>query len=279
MMFDWQQPSRRWRHLGRHLRDSGSLRLELARGLVVGPNYAREGAEEPVNRSDLRGIVFDLDGTLCHYKVGIAEALASCLVCAGQSPQMFGPLKSAATRFDRLWRDHESKHESAALIVRQAFQTLLCESGSPSDTLAAKLAKIYGEIRLASVALYPGASKSLVELRPRYRLGLLTNGPSDLQWSKIRHLSIEPLFDQIVVAGDVGHYKPDARAFRWTAKQLGLRCKEIVFVGDSPSADVAGARAAGLYCAWIRRTSTARIPEVVADVVVSDLRDLRKVLL
>ncbi|MBN1859546.1 HAD family hydrolase [Candidatus Bipolaricaulota bacterium] len=232
-----------------------------------------------MKRSDLRGVVFDLDGTLCHYEIGIAEALSACLVQAGESPQTLGPLQQAGARFDRLWRDHESQHESANMICRHAFQTLLREHGSSSDTLAAKLSTIYAEIRLASVALYPGTAESLAALRPGYRLGLLTNGPSDLQWRKIRRLSIESLFDRIVVADDVGRYKPDVRIFRWTAKQLGLSCKEIVFVGDSPSADIAGARAAGLYCAWIHRASATRIPEIVADVVVTDLRELRKVLL
>lgn len=232
-----------------------------------------------MKRSDLRGIVFDLDGTLCCYEVGIAEALVNSLADAGQSPHLFDPVESAALRFDRLWREHEARREDAHTICRRAFQQLLAEAGSPNESLASELSRTYSRLRLASVALFPGTRESLASLRLRYRLGLLTNGPSDLQWGKIRRLSIGSLFDAIVVAGDVGHYKPDARAFRWTAKQLKLRCREIMFVGDSPSTDIAGARAAGFYSAWIRTPNTETVPEIAADLVIDDLRELRKVLL
>ncbi len=232
-----------------------------------------------MKRSDLRGIVFDLDGTLCHYEVGIAEALADSLTRTGNPRNMLGVLGSAAERLDNLWREYESRRSSAAEICFRAFRELLIEAGSPNEPLAAKLSETYSRIRLASVALYPGAYESLAALRPCYRIGLLTNGPSDLQWGKIHRLSIEPLFDTIVVAGDVGSYKPDARAFRLTAKQLGLRSKEIIFVGDSPSADIAGARAAGFYSAWIRHPRVEIAPEAAADLVIDDLRELRKVLL
>ncbi len=232
-----------------------------------------------MKRSDLRGIVFDLDGTLCHYEVGIAEALSDSLMRTGNPRDMFGVLESAADRFDDLWRKYESRRGSATEICFRSFRELLIEAGSPNEPLAGKLSEIYTRIRLASVALYPGAHESLAALRPCYRMGLLTNGPSDLQWGKIRRLSIEPLFDTIVVAGDVGRYKPDARAFRLTARQLGLRSEEIIFVGDSPSADIAGARAAGFYSAWIRHPRVEIAPETTADLVIDDLRELRKVLL
>ena len=232
-----------------------------------------------MKRSDLRGIVFDLDGTLCHYEVGIAEAIANSLTRTGNPGDMLGALEGIANRFDDLWREYESRRGNAAEICFRAFRELLIESGSPDELLAGRLSEIYSRIRLASVALYPGVQESLAALRPCYRMGLLTNGPSDLQWSKIRRLSIEPLFDTIVVAGDVGRYKPDARAFRLTAKQLGLRGDEIIFVGDSPFADIAGARAAGFYSAWLRNPRVEIAPEIAADLVIDDLRELRKVLL
>jgi len=232
-----------------------------------------------VKRSDVQGVVFDLDGTLCRYEVGIAEALAESLALAGKPRELFGPLEHVVARIDRLWREYEAQRESAAAICFRTFETLLREAGSPSNVLASTLSGTYSSIRLASVALYPGTRESLADLRPRYRLGLLTNGPSDLQWSKIRRLSIESLFDAIIVAGDIGHYKPDARAFRWVAKQLELPSEQIMFVGDSLSADIAGACAAGFYSAWIRSPEAENIPETPADFVIDDLRQLRKVLL
>ena len=49
----------------------------------------------------------------------------------------------------------------------------------------------------------------------------------------------------------VGLVKPDPRIFHLALGRLGIAPEQAVMVGDSPSADVAGARAAGARAALL----------------------------
>jgi epoxide hydrolase-like predicted phosphatase len=45
---------------------------------------------------------------------------------------------------------------------------------------------------------------------------------------------LDPLFDVIVISGEVGMRKPDPKIFRLTAEKLGVAPDECVFVDDHP---------------------------------------------
>jgi putative hydrolase of the HAD superfamily len=55
----------------------------------------------------------------------------------------------------------------------------------------------------------------------------------------------EEMFDAVVISGEVGMRKPEARIFRHTAQRLGVRTTECVLVDDLPW-NVDGARAVGM---------------------------------
>jgi putative hydrolase of the HAD superfamily len=59
--------------------------------------------------------------------------------------------------------------------------------------------------------------------------------------------------DAVVISEDVGHRKPRAEIFAAVAEALGAAPHEILHAGDSLSADVAGAAAAGMRSAWVTR--------------------------
>ena len=73
------------------------------------------------------------------------------------------------------------------------------------------------------------------------RTGLLSN--ADGHWSPPRPW--QPLFDAVVVSGEVGLGKPDREIYLLTAKKLGLAPQECVFVDDL-AVNVRGAVAAGM---------------------------------
>ena len=77
-------------------------------------------------------------------------------------------------------------------------------------------------------------------------LGALTNDMTDFHgpdWvDQQEHLK---LFDVIVNAGLIGVLKPDPRAFRQAAAELGLPAEQIVFLDDMPP-NVEGARRVGM---------------------------------
>ena len=97
-------------------------------------------------------------------------------------------------------------------------------------------------------------SRSTLEyLSGKYKLGIITNGPSDGQRMKIRHAGLDGFFeaDHLIVSGDYDYAKPDPRLFLSACERLGVKPEEAVYVGDIYANDVLGAYRAGLTPIWI----------------------------
>jgi HAD superfamily hydrolase (TIGR01509 family) len=227
----------------------------------------------------LRAVLFDLDGTLCRYTVTVAAAMAGALRALELDEDLLGDLEDAAARYDTLWREYEGAPEAMGKVRVSVWERLVGERRGVDPACAGPLAEAYAAIRMPSVKLYPGARELLIALQSRYRLGLLTNGPTELQWPKIRGTGIEELFDAIVVAGDIGIYKPDPRAFAALLDSLAIAPEEAVYIGDSPTMDVAGARGAALHTVWISRDGLVPNPSAPPDHTIAELEELRGMLL
>ena len=87
----------------------------------------------------------------------------------------------------------------------------------------------------------------LKELRAKgIKTGVITNGPSVLQHTKLDNSGLLPYCDIVVVSGDINIHKPDAAIFIYTADKLGLKAEECLYVGDHPVNDIEGALGAGM---------------------------------
>lgn len=93
---------------------------------------------------------------------------------------------------------------------------------------------------------HPDVYATLNTLRQRgYFVGIITNGTPRTQCCKMDHSGLRPYVDLVVLAGEEGIQKPDARVFRMAAARLGVPPTACLFVGDHPQNDLEGARAAG----------------------------------
>ena len=114
--------------------------------------------------------------------------------------------------------------------------------------------------------LFDDAMETILTLKKKYLLGIITNGTSHGQHNKIRKAGIEDLMDVIVVSDDVKVSKPDPKIFEITAEKLGVLPEECVYVGDIYSSDVIGSYRAGMHPVWIwvfgNRKNTSPIPQI-----------------
>ena len=227
----------------------------------------------------VRVVAFDLDGTLCYYTVGTQEAIVESLRRVGRSIDLVGDVDAAAARYNELWWEMEQNGSSVVSLRERIWQRLLAEREIEQVGLARELAETYAQVRVPSVRLYEGARELLCDLRGSYRLGLLTNGPSEMQWPKIERLGIQPLFNVILVSGDVGTRKPDRLIFEQFLRRLGVTAKEVLYVGNSYRTDVAGAKDVGMLSAWIRDEDTDETGNGAADIQIESITALREALL
>lgn len=76
------------------------------------------------------------------------------------------------------------------------------------------------------------------------RTAILTNGTETIP-DEMRNLGIEKHFDAVFNSAEIGHAKPDVRAFQYALKALGCDPAEVLFIDDSAS-KLAGATELGM---------------------------------
>lgn len=82
-------------------------------------------------------------------------------------------------------------------------------------------------------------------LRPRYKVGLLSNAWDDLRKTLHERWNIDGLFDELVISAEVKLVKPDPRIFQLALKRLNILPAETIFIDDI-NENVQSARQIGL---------------------------------
>jgi len=120
-----------------------------------------------------------------------------------------------------------------------------------------------------------------------YPLGLMTNGPADVQRQEIATLKIEKYLSNILIEGELGVGKPHESVFARASQLVGIPPENLLFVGNSYHHDIAPAISFGWKTMWIRRSSDVppsaggrgapeELPPSAAKphAVISDLREV-----
>lgn len=175
----------------------------------------------------------------------------------------------------------EEEPEFAPFRTRwpQTFDRAFQDAGLSADAVAAYEA--FHDTLCRGVA-YPDTKPALEALKPHFRIAVVSNADDDhlMQALTDNGLAGADLFEFILSSEGARSYKPRRRIFEQAAARFGLPPADVLYVGDSPVADVLGARSAGMPVAWLNRLAVQR-PERVPepDVEVPDLATLAGLLL
>lgn len=205
-----------------------------------------------------RAVLFDLFGTLLAYddiEAGtlkgwgaIHEALTSQGL--GKSYEEFACEWQA--QFVRPLAPEEDCDESIFVGKLMRLQRSL---GVAEDRRVARAA---AEACLAAwndhIVVPQDAVPTLRALRATHALALVTNfdHPAFVR-TLLARLALADWFDAIAISAELRIDKPDPRIFGHVLSALGVAASEALMVGDSVSADIAGAEAAGCEAVLIDR--------------------------
>ena len=129
----------------------------------------------------------------------------------------------------------------------------------------------------ALVRPFDGALEALRALRERgHRLGLITNGSSHFQRKKLTRFALEPLFDSILIEGELGYGKPDRRVFERALSFFDVTATGTCMIGDNLEADIAAARGVGIPAIWHDAYGVGLPAQAIArpDRIIGSLNDL-----
>lgn len=184
-----------------------------------------------------KGIVFDMDYTLVYPTVKFDEVF-----------QIFfdTPLNTVSER----WLDaiYDNPRAKGYEIIKHTFPDMsIIEAQEKAVAFGLKWAKVHN--------IYPGCLAFLSNLKSKreYKLGLLTNSPSDFQRAIVDFLGISQYFDVIVASGDhdVGIRKPNAAVFSIMPQKMDLP-GSLFIIGDVIDKDIIlPAAALGWGGVWI----------------------------
>jgi len=108
--------------------------------------------------------------------------------------------------------------------------------------------------KFAEFHIYPEVKDTLQRLKQTgLKLGLVTGGFEEDIEMILPKTGLDKFFDVKVGVNTTGKRKPHPTAFRYALKQLGVKPREAVFVGDNFEADYAGAQKVGMMPVLIKR--------------------------
>lgn len=223
----------------------------------------------------IRALTLDLDNTLWDIDSVIHRAEATLWQWLGEHYPRTHDRWSAddliGLRRD-IMNEHRDRHFDLRFLRKKVLEEVAKSSGY-DESLVEPAFEIFDHVR-NDVELYPDVPEALEALYSRYTVVALTNGNSNLDKIGIRHL-----FHGVVTAVDAGAAKPDRQIFDVAVDEAGVRPEEILHVGDHPTADIDGARQAGMRTAWINRNAAVWPDELDhPDAVITTMVELRELL-
>lgn len=200
-----------------------------------------------------KALAFDVFGTVVDWRTSVARESAGFLAQIGEDP-------ADAAAFADVWR---AQYLAAMVGMRKSGRAFVPLDVLHREMLGAALrAREVDPAGLDEALLadwnrawhrldpWPDVIEGLRRLKARFPIVTCSNGNIALILNMARRAGLP--WDAILGAEVSGAYKPDPRAYLHTAEVLGIAPQELCLVA-AHHGDLAGARAAGLKCAYVDR--------------------------
>jgi putative hydrolase of the HAD superfamily len=217
-----------------------------------------------------KAILFDLDNTLTDFmrmKEECINASVRAMVEAGL------PLteKKAHKKFFEFYWEHGIENQ-------RIFQKFIKKVMGKIDykVLAAAITA-YRRAQVGVLIPYPHTRSTLIKLKEKgLKLGIVSDAPRMRAWMRLTEMDLTDYFDFVITVGDVKRLKPSKMPFNAALKKLKFKPEQIIFVGDNPKRDIAGAKAMGMKTALAKYGVRKPSKTIKADFDLNSIKDLLK---
>jgi FMN phosphatase YigB (HAD superfamily) len=137
----------------------------------------------------------------------------------------------------------------------------------------------------AYINLYPtvnaaveGMDQVLTSIYKKFRLGIISNGYEDVQYSKLKSLGIIHIFDCILIIGEGENSKPNKDVFIRACNSLNTPPHNCLYIGDSYEKDVVGSKNAGMISCWYNPDQKKYDHEIKPDYTIKQFAELLNII-
>lgn len=205
-------------------------------------------------------LLFDLDETLLDFKQAAAGAFRAFydqyLTDSGVSFETAFRHYHDANMM--VWEMFEQNKITLEDLKTRRFEWMYQHSGLPIPyPQLQEQSAFFLYALIEATHLLDGVENLLDQLGTAYRLSIITNGISYVQRSRLKRLNLGKYFEHVFISEEIGHSKPSEGFFNHVLDKLSVHApKNILVIGDSLKADVAGALKAGLDVCWFNPYGT-----------------------
>jgi 2-haloacid dehalogenase len=231
---------------------------------------------EEAGLTGVRALTFDVGGTVFDWHHTIREEVQRLAGERGVEVDgarfanewrrgMFEVLDEVR-RHDRPWINADAMHREVLDALTERYAELRL---SPADCDALNV-RCWHRLRA-----WLGAAEAIERLRSRYTVVVLTILSYAIVVDSSKHNGIS--WDGVISCEFLGHYKPQAEAYRAGLKLLGVRPEQAMMVAAHPS-DLQAAQRVGMRAGFIPRPDErgegrAPEPDPSFDVIAEDFPD------
>ena len=128
--------------------------------------------------------------------------------------------------------------------------------------------------------VFPDVTPALQSLRSSgLPLGIISNttNPPFMKDYERELLGLDPYFEFSIYSSGVLYRKPHPSIFKLAASRFQLKEQEILYVGDDPVNDVAGAQRVGMQAVWVNRDDEKLPDGIHPEFIVRSLTELLEI--
>lgn len=112
------------------------------------------------------------------------------------------------------------------------------------------------------------------DIKKRVKVGVVTNGWSELQFSKLHYTNLESEFEVIITSDTINISKPEKEGFLAALNMLNTEPQEALYVGDHLVNDIMGSQSAGMRGIWFNPHKTRNTTDIRPYAEITTLAEL-----
>ena len=179
---------------------------------------------------------------------------------------------------ERLWERYQNQEIDRRTLLQERMLHVLRPMGIRDTRLAMRLNRDLNERTTRHTTLIPGATELLEHVSRSYRLFVLSNGFHEVQSLKMERAGIARFFRGLILSERVGARKPNPVFFDYALHHTRTRRTEVLMIGDSYAADIAGALRSGIDALWYNPAGLPLPGNLSPQFTVRTLDEIREIL-